>query len=349
MYKRLYKEVKQLIIQQNQKPLIENDYIIYYDDSDLRKIYALIKAPYDSVYRHKFIKLEIKIPDNYPHSPPEVYFVNHDSVRIHPNMYEDGKCCATILNTWGDDKFEKWTSSMGIETILLTFHSFLDNNPYTYEPGGRDEPSYTVYVLHQSWYTCLIRYLQYEKIDIFIQMIQNYMMLNIENIFQELNYLNLTYPCGLYHTRCFEVDNYNIDYERIMSMLQNMYCYIDYKENYLNENELPIEFNEFIDKDYKCNICFDTDEDDKYIVLKCNHTFHKKCLNFHVKTNVEICSMCRNELDDDILKQLNDNETDENNIEKRKIADGWIINPLTKRRVKIGSKTYNNLKDTGVI
>lgn len=28
---------------------------------------------------------------------------------------------------------------------------------------------------------------------------------------------------------------------------------------------------------------------------------------------------------------------------KKRLPDGWIINPITKRRIKIGSKTYNNV------
>ena len=123
--KRFLKEIQRLYLQQSQKELLKNDYLIVYDEANINKLYAIIKAPRDSVYKHKFIRLNFTIPDNYPHSPPEVTFVNYDGVRIHPNMYENGKCCATILNTWGDNIFEKWTSSMGIETILLTFHSFL--------------------------------------------------------------------------------------------------------------------------------------------------------------------------------------------------------------------------------
>ena len=89
--KRLLKELSDLEKKQNSTSLLDNDYLIYYDDNNLNKIYAIIKAPYESVYRHKFIRLNISIPENYPHSPPKVTFVNHDSVRIHPTMYQDGQ------------------------------------------------------------------------------------------------------------------------------------------------------------------------------------------------------------------------------------------------------------------
>jgi hypothetical protein len=70
----------------------------------MRIIHSIIKCPQDSVYRHKFIRLDLTIPSNYPYEPPQVSFVNYDGVRIHPNMYESGKCCSTILNTWGDSE-----------------------------------------------------------------------------------------------------------------------------------------------------------------------------------------------------------------------------------------------------
>jgi ubiquitin-protein ligase len=61
--KRLLKEIKRLYLQQSQKQLVDNDYIIEYNESDTSLLHAIIKAPYDSVYRHKFIRLDLIIPD----------------------------------------------------------------------------------------------------------------------------------------------------------------------------------------------------------------------------------------------------------------------------------------------
>ena len=339
--KRFQKEIRQLYVQQTQTDFLQNDYLIHYDETDTNRLSAIIKAPYDSVYRHKFIRLDFKIPDNYPHSPPEVAFVNYDSVRIHPNMYESGKCCATILNTWGDSKFEKWTSSMGIETILLTFHSFLDNNPYMYEPGGRDDPSYTVYVLHQSWTSCLIRYLQRESIELFNNFIHNYMMKNIDFIFRDLNVLSEEYPYGYYESRCFEIDRYPIDYNRISVTLQNYYNYIDFTENFNENSDEDVKFEDFINREYDCCICYDTfnEMQGNNVKLHCNHSFHKTCLKNHTETNNSICPMCRAELNTQDTQRLNVQE----------IREEWIINPLTKRRVKVGGKTWKYLRENDVI
>jgi len=344
MNKRFRKEIKSLYLQQSQKPLLENDYLVFHDESNINRLHTIIKAPHDSVYRHKFIRLDFEIPDNYPHSPPKVTFVNRDSVRIHPNMYQDGKCCSTILNTWPSEN-EKWTSSMGIETILLTFHSFLDNNPYTYEPGGRDDPTYTNYVKYQSWITCLIRYLQYEKIDIFKEYMYNYLLLNIDAIFTELSQLNEMYPRGYYNTKCFEIENYIIDYKMISEKLQDHYNYFYFTENN-GDSDVDVDeeftFEMFLNKDFTCSICFDTNtteskdivinrESEDIVTLECNHKFHKTCLKTHVEINNKICPMCRKNIKDEIVEEK---------IEESE----WIINPLTKRRVKIGSRTYKYLK-----
>ena len=42
MNKRLLKELKNLMLQQSRN-LLDNDYIIYYEDSNINKIHALIK------------------------------------------------------------------------------------------------------------------------------------------------------------------------------------------------------------------------------------------------------------------------------------------------------------------
>ncbi|NBP00786.1 MAG: hypothetical protein EBU90_11765 [Proteobacteria bacterium] len=331
--KRFLREVRALINQQQSKEFLDNDYLVYLDDSDTTKVSAIIKPPTDSVYRHKFIRLDLTIPEDYPHSPPDVKFVNHDGIRIHPNMYENGKCCSTILNTWGDSPLEKWTSSMGIETVLITFHSFLDDNPYTYEPGGRDDPSYTVFVLYASWQTCLLRYLQYEKIDLFTQFIQNYMLANIDSIFADLSSASELYPKGTYRSRCFEIGEYTIDYLRLMHIVQNYYNYIDYTDTLAVHDTDTLAFDDFMSQEYKCGICFDTENESTQVTLHCGHTFDKHCLLKHTRTNSALCSMCRSELTD---------------LDHKLLVDPiWTINPLTKRRIKINGPTHRYLIDNG--
>jgi hypothetical protein len=242
---------------------------------------------------------------------------------------------------------------MGIETILLMFHSFLDNNPYTYEPGGRDDPTYTVYVLYQSWYTCLIRYFQYETIDIFKEFMNSYILLNIGDIFDQLYDLNYLYPKGTYYSRCFEIDDYSIDYSQIINYLQ-YYCdyTMEYTETtsditYFSETDTivkaPSSVSTITDHDFECNICFDTTNKDNesndnndIIILSCYHKFHLTCIKEHLKENNDVCPMCRNEFSSsDKLIISTNNE--------------YMINPFTKRKIKINGKTHKYLIENNLL
>jgi ubiquitin-protein ligase len=355
--KRLLKELRLLTIQQRKKPLHENDYIISFDESDLTKVYAIIKCPYDSLYRHKFIRLNFDIPNNYPFSPPKVYFVNYDGSKVHPTLYSCGRVCCTILNTWpsieseSKNKLEAWTSSFGIESVILTIFSFLDNEPYTHEASAPNNDSYNTYVLFQGWYTCLIRYLENknEQPELFTTFISNYLLLNINNIMEDLRDLNDTYPPDAYETNCFYIGYYMINYIQVINKLGEWYNFIDYKEHIESEQH-DLSFNDFSNINHSCNICFDTNENQHDIIsLSCGgktpHNFHIGCIKLHVNNNGNICSLCRTDINKEDLEKINKNNV--NDVED--VENSWIINPETKRKVKIGSKTYKRLKLENII
>jgi ubiquitin-protein ligase len=342
--RRLLHEINRLMKEQGSRPLLQNDYLVELDEYDTTKVHTIIKAPYDSVYRHTFLRLDFKIPDDYPHSPPEVTLVNHDSVRIHPNMYEDGKCCSTILNTWPSDN-EKWTSSMGIETILLAFMSFLDYNPYTHEPGGRDDPTYTIYVRYQSFKTLLLRYIQYENISTFLQYISDYVSLNKESLLEDLRTLAWEYPADYYYTPCFEIDRYYLDYPQVKHLLCAYFYFLPDSETIgpsddtddtdvtREDTDVTREDTDVNCSDTNCLICFESSntpgafgegsstsgEGRHLIKLECLHDFHEDCLENHILKNGEICPICRQS------------------------STEWVINPITKRRLKRKSRTYNRI------
>lgn len=335
MNKRLYKEISRLTVEQESKQLLENDYLVLMDDSDTNKVYTIIKAPDQSVYKHKFIRLNFSIPDEYPYQPPKVTFVNYDHVRIHPNFYEDGKCCSTILNSWPSLeqdglKIEAWSSSMGIETVLLTFRSFLDMNPYMHEPGGKDNSSYTDYVLYQSWETCLLRYIyDNNQPELFNNYMNMYMIKNVDNIFEDLYTLKREYPYKIYNTPCFYIYEYIIDYEKIINYIHGYYDYV-FTEHVQNEPEhVQNDFKELDNiNEVNCNICFEKkNENEEFITLECNHVFHINCIKRHILYNGKLCSLCRN----------------------KTIVDEKIINPETKKKIKIDGITYKKLLKKGVI
>ena len=320
---RVSKELVNIFKAQNSKPLLENEYIVS-PESTLDNIKVLVKCPYDSLYRHKFIRLNMKIPEDYPFSPPTVTFINHDGARIHPNMYEDGKCCATILNTWGDRIDEKWTSSMCIETVVMAFMSLLDNEPYAHEPGVGGDDSYNIYVAFQSWITCLFGYLKHTEDEIFDTYINEYIQKNIREMLGYIEILDYYYPVGMYSTSCYEIDEYILDYTYVNRKLVDYYC--AYTSVLEDEDEISVKENE--DKSYSCNICYDTEySDDFCFVLSCNHKFHIQCLEKHIDNNPLLCPMCR------AIISIPDYKI---------IKDNWITCMSGKRYRKDG-RTYNKL------
>jgi hypothetical protein len=50
-----------------------------------------------------------------------------------------------------------------------------------------------------------------------------------------------------------------------------------------------------------------------------------------------------------IIENIIESNIEQNASNKKYIDEQWIINPETKRRVKIGSRTYKRLVQEGVI
>ena len=127
--KRLFKDVINII----KHPL--NDQGIYYlhDSDNIKKGYALIIGPQNTIYSHGMYFFEFDYPDNYPFSPPKLtYLTNGDGVRFNPNLYRNGKVCVSILNTWSGPQ---WSSCQTISSILLTLTTLFHNKPLLNEPG----------------------------------------------------------------------------------------------------------------------------------------------------------------------------------------------------------------------
>ena len=138
--KRLLKDV----IDINKTPL--HDHGIYYihDDEDIKKGYALIFGPSDTIYSYGIYFFKFKFPNDYPYSPPHVeYLTNRDNVRFNPNLYRNGKVCISILNTWNGPQ---WSSCQTISSVLLTLVTLFHNKPLLNEPGiSESYPSFKIY------------------------------------------------------------------------------------------------------------------------------------------------------------------------------------------------------------
>lgn len=91
---------------------------------------ALIVLNPDSLYYGGYFKAEMRFPANYPFEPPEFRFVRP---LWHPNIYEDGRLCISILHQPGDDAMsgesagERWSPVQRVESVLISVLSLLDD------------------------------------------------------------------------------------------------------------------------------------------------------------------------------------------------------------------------------
>jgi ubiquitin-protein ligase len=127
--KRLLKDV----ININKHPLTEHGIFYIHDSDNIKKGYALIIGPKDTIYSHGMYFFEFNYPNDYPFSPPKVtYLTNGEGVRFNPNLYRSGKVCISILNTWNGPQ---WSSCQTISSVLLTLTTLFHNKPLLNEPG----------------------------------------------------------------------------------------------------------------------------------------------------------------------------------------------------------------------
>lgn len=104
------------------------------DEDDVTKVHALVVGPAGTPYDGGFFQFLMKFPPDYPMSPPRVRIMTTDSGRVcfNPNLYADGKVCLSILGTWDGPA---WSPAQGLESILVSIQSLLNENPYYNEPG----------------------------------------------------------------------------------------------------------------------------------------------------------------------------------------------------------------------
>lgn len=99
-----------------------------------------IFGPPNTLYQGGYFKSCIKFPQDYPYSPPTVRF---STKMWHPNIYENGDVCISILHPPVDDPTntelpsEKWNPAQNVRTVMMSIISLL-NEPNTFSPANVD-------------------------------------------------------------------------------------------------------------------------------------------------------------------------------------------------------------------
>ena len=116
--------------------LEESGIYIHFDEQDIKNATILIIGPQDTPYENGYYMFKVKFTEEYPFKPPKVNFLSVSPVRIHPNLYTNGKVCLSILGTWAGPS---WKSIMDINSIAMSIQSILSKKAIQNEPGFSTE------------------------------------------------------------------------------------------------------------------------------------------------------------------------------------------------------------------
>ncbi|KAM0679489.1 Ubiquitin-conjugating enzyme subunit [Glugoides intestinalis] len=99
-----------------------------------------ISGPVDTLYEGFLLHARISFPSQYPYQPPTFKFL---SPIFHPNVYENGKVCISILHTDQEEIIDTdiinstWTPGLNVRTVGLSIVSLL-SAPNIYSAANVD-------------------------------------------------------------------------------------------------------------------------------------------------------------------------------------------------------------------
>ncbi|GMJ03582.1 ubiquitin-conjugating enzyme 23, PHO2 FAMILY UBIQUITIN CONJUGATION ENZYME 2 [Hibiscus trionum] len=107
---------------------------VYEDRMDLLR--AVIVGAYGTPYQDGLFFFDFHLPPEYPDVPPSAYY-HSGGWRLNPNLYEEGKVCLSLLNTWTGRGNEVWdpTSSSILQVLVSLQGLVLNARPYFNEAG----------------------------------------------------------------------------------------------------------------------------------------------------------------------------------------------------------------------
>lgn len=131
-----------------QEEPVEGFRVSLVEEADLYSWEVAIFGPPNTAYQGGYFKARLKFPMDYPYSPPGFRFITK---MWHPNIYENGDVCISILHPPVDDPqsgelpSERWNPTQNVRTILLSVISLL-NEPNTFSPANVDAS-----VMYRKW------------------------------------------------------------------------------------------------------------------------------------------------------------------------------------------------------
>lgn len=220
---RIISDVKQITL----NPLYEQNIYYKHDEDNILNGYALIIGGKNTPYENGNYFFRFVFPPDYPYKPPTVYYLTNDGItRFHPNLYRNGKCCLSILNTW---KGDEWTSCITLSTILLSLCILFTDNPLTHEPGITDKhheiENYNKIIKYKNYEVAVYGILKNKGFiyDLFSSFIKEHFIKNKEDILNNLETeLNLCKKTKKLSVSVYDMNNIEINYSKLIKFIKKI-------------------------------------------------------------------------------------------------------------------------------
>jgi baculoviral IAP repeat-containing protein 6 len=118
------------------KTLTDYNIFIRSSERDITAFKFMIVGPPDTPYAYGCFVFDMKLPKDYPNSPPQVKLLTtgKGTVRFNPNLYNCGKVCLSLLGTWSGEPWNPRESNINQVVMSICYMIFIEH-PYFNEPG----------------------------------------------------------------------------------------------------------------------------------------------------------------------------------------------------------------------
>jgi ubiquitin-protein ligase len=224
--KRLIRDLK--ILNDEKEALGARGIYTHVNESDMTNMKILIvpRSKQDtesglvSPYTGGLFLFEVSIPSDFPLTPPKVKFnPKQGTCRFHPNYYETGKVCLSVINTWAG---EDWTPSMSLLSIINILEERFNERALCFEPGKENAShgmliEYNQCIEYAKYTNCIIPIMtnKYEVYADFQSVLVAEFLKNYDH------YMKCVAALSIYNNKCLHMPFYGYRYQVDTSIVKD--------------------------------------------------------------------------------------------------------------------------------